>query len=272
MLCKSFIASIFLLALTSSVDAHAAIAPALGAEGTPTLDDVQEPSTSSPCGNINIADNLDTSKLPLLRPRQTENFWSPSQTSSEYIIHAHPLSANGSADVEIVSTDDGSRSIEAVKIDTSGTGDNFGATASVIANGDPVRAVCCTLCPSWSLISPSILRTTPRSRSWPSSLLVPCALVEATETVVLHRSLRLMDSEIASLLNRHAGRPQRLAKLRLPPRSPQVLAIPVSDPVGFTFSATSYEKDITNFWPRGFPFVGQDCRTSDRENELEYTW
>jgi len=61
MLSKSFIAPIFLLALTSSVKAHAAIAPALGVEGTPTLDDVQKPSTSAPCGNVNIADSLDTS-------------------------------------------------------------------------------------------------------------------------------------------------------------------------------------------------------------------
>lgn len=61
MFSKSFIAPILLLALTSSVNAHAAIAPALGVEGTPTLNDVQKPSTSSPCGNINIADTLDTS-------------------------------------------------------------------------------------------------------------------------------------------------------------------------------------------------------------------
>jgi hypothetical protein len=61
MLSKSFIAPIFLLALTSSVNAHAAVAPALGVEGTPTLNDVQKPSTDAPCGNINIADSLDTS-------------------------------------------------------------------------------------------------------------------------------------------------------------------------------------------------------------------
>jgi hypothetical protein len=79
-----------------------------------------------------------------------------------------------------------------------------------------------------------------------------------------------MDSEIALLLNRLAGRPQRLAKLRLLPRSPQVLAIPASDPVGFSFSATSYEKDIANFRPRGFLSVGQDRRTGDGEDG--YTW
>jgi hypothetical protein len=54
--------------------------------------------------------------------------------------------------VGIFSTTDGSRSIEAVKIDTSGKGNNFGATASVIGNGDPVRAVCCTPYLSWPLI------------------------------------------------------------------------------------------------------------------------
>jgi hypothetical protein len=126
------------------------------------------------------------------------------------------------------------------------------------------------LAPPWSLMSPSILRTTPRSRSSPSSLPVPRALVGPTGTVVLHRSLPLMDSEIASLLNKHAGRPQRLAKLRLPPRSRQVLAIPASDPVGFAFSTR--EKNTADFLPRprGFPSVGQDGRTSDGENG--YTW
>jgi len=61
MFSKSFIALIFLLALTSSANAHAAIAPALGVEGPPTLNDVQKPTTDAPCGNINIADTLDTS-------------------------------------------------------------------------------------------------------------------------------------------------------------------------------------------------------------------
>ena len=61
MFSKSLIALISVLALTTSVNAHAAVAPALGVEGPPTLDDVQKPSTSAPCGNIDIADNLDTS-------------------------------------------------------------------------------------------------------------------------------------------------------------------------------------------------------------------
>ena len=61
MFSKSFIAPIFLLALTSSVNAHAAIAPALGVKGNTTRSDVQRPSQAKPCGNINIAQNLDNS-------------------------------------------------------------------------------------------------------------------------------------------------------------------------------------------------------------------
>lgn len=65
-----------------------------------------------------------------------------------------------------------------------------------------------------------------------------------SESVVLHPLLRLMESEIASLLNKHAGRLRQLTKLSLPPRSPRVLAILASDPVDFAFSAMSYVKDI----------------------------
>jgi hypothetical protein len=61
MLCKSFIASIFLLASISSANAHAGVTPALGVKGQFTRDDVQFPSTSSPCGNVNIAKTLSNS-------------------------------------------------------------------------------------------------------------------------------------------------------------------------------------------------------------------
>jgi hypothetical protein len=68
MFSKSFIAPIFLLALTSSANAHAVIldavvAPALGVNGNPALSDVQRPSQAKPCGNINIAQNLDSSTV-----------------------------------------------------------------------------------------------------------------------------------------------------------------------------------------------------------------
>ena len=68
MFSKSFLAPIFLLALTSSANAHAVIldavvAPALGVNGNPALSDVQRPSQAKPCGNINIAQNLDSSTV-----------------------------------------------------------------------------------------------------------------------------------------------------------------------------------------------------------------
>jgi hypothetical protein len=60
MFSKSFTASIFLLALTSSVTADCVIAPALGATD-PGASDVQHPTDGAPCGNIPIAQNLDIS-------------------------------------------------------------------------------------------------------------------------------------------------------------------------------------------------------------------
>jgi hypothetical protein len=61
MFSKSFIAPLLFLVLTSSVNAHAEITPALGFEGAPARSDVQRPSSNSPCGNVNIAQNLDSS-------------------------------------------------------------------------------------------------------------------------------------------------------------------------------------------------------------------
>jgi hypothetical protein len=66
MLFKSFTASLFLLALTSSVNAQeeegCAISPAMGVSGTPGASDIQQPSDDAPCGNVNITQNLDTSE------------------------------------------------------------------------------------------------------------------------------------------------------------------------------------------------------------------
>jgi hypothetical protein len=53
---------IFVLGLVLHVSAHAAIAPALGVSGTPARSDVQRPSANAECGNINIANNLDSSQ------------------------------------------------------------------------------------------------------------------------------------------------------------------------------------------------------------------
>lgn len=45
--------------------AHAAIAPALGVEGTPVRSDVQRPSTAKPCGNIPVSDINTSTAVPL---------------------------------------------------------------------------------------------------------------------------------------------------------------------------------------------------------------
>ena len=60
MISKSFIAYAFLLCFTTSVNAHALINSALGVKGKATRNDVQRPSTGSPCGNVNIAQTIDT--------------------------------------------------------------------------------------------------------------------------------------------------------------------------------------------------------------------
>ena len=55
-----------LLSVSLQAHAHAAITPMLGVKGNAARGDVQRPSTAKPCGNINIAQTLDTTTaLPL---------------------------------------------------------------------------------------------------------------------------------------------------------------------------------------------------------------
>jgi hypothetical protein len=61
MFSKSLIASIFLLASISSANAHAGVNPALGVKGQMVRSDVQRPSANTPCGTVNVAQNLDSS-------------------------------------------------------------------------------------------------------------------------------------------------------------------------------------------------------------------
>jgi hypothetical protein len=65
MFSKSSSALIFLLALTSSVNAQAVITPELGVKGTPASADVKTPSLPGhPCGiNVDVATNIDTSNV-----------------------------------------------------------------------------------------------------------------------------------------------------------------------------------------------------------------
>jgi hypothetical protein len=61
---KSFSALVFLLALTSSVNAGAAVSPALGVKGEPVSGDVRTPSIpGDSCGGVDIVANIDTSRI-----------------------------------------------------------------------------------------------------------------------------------------------------------------------------------------------------------------
>ncbi|KAI0274094.1 hypothetical protein BGY98DRAFT_1117941 [Russula aff. rugulosa BPL654] len=117
MLFKSFTASLFLLALTSSVNAQeeegCAISPAMGVSGTPGASDIQQPSDDAPCGNVNITQNLDTSE-------------------------AVQADSNGQFKVSVIGFGAGtenSRNIATVKVDGSGKGTDF-ITATMVANGE----------------------------------------------------------------------------------------------------------------------------------------
>ncbi|KAI0274097.1 hypothetical protein BGY98DRAFT_936102 [Russula aff. rugulosa BPL654] len=115
MLSKSFAASIFLLALTSSVNAQGSgcvFAPAL-ANANPGAGDVQHPSSSAPCGDVNISQNIDSS-TPV------------------------PLDSSMQFNVQVTSFGTGtgnSRSIMTAKVDPTATGASF-VECQVVANGD----------------------------------------------------------------------------------------------------------------------------------------
>jgi hypothetical protein len=61
MFSKVLVASLFIVSSLSGVYSHAIIAPALGVSGTAARSDVQRLSANTPCGNINVAQNIDTS-------------------------------------------------------------------------------------------------------------------------------------------------------------------------------------------------------------------
>ncbi|KAI0266508.1 hypothetical protein BC834DRAFT_843099 [Gloeopeniophorella convolvens] len=113
MFSKSLIASILCLGLTSSVNAHALINPALGVKGTAVRGDVQRPSTADPCGNVNIAQTLGTS--------------TPVVAAADGTVSTTVVDFNAGAD--------GSRSIKSVEVDASGTGKSFVA-GKVVTNGN----------------------------------------------------------------------------------------------------------------------------------------
>jgi len=111
---KSFLvcASIF-LALATQTSAHAMPSVALGVKGTVKKSDVQRPSTATPCGNVAIAANLDTST-------------------------AVPAAADGTVTMNIQSFDKGAdgSTVVAVEVDQTGEGNKFVA-GKVTTNGNP---------------------------------------------------------------------------------------------------------------------------------------
>ncbi|KAI9465352.1 hypothetical protein BJY52DRAFT_682882 [Lactarius psammicola] len=113
MVSKSLIAYAFLLCFTTSVNAHSIVSPPLGVKKNPTRNDVQNPSTAKPCGNVDIAQSIDTSTAVAAAADGT---FSPSITDFN----------DGT---------DGSRSIKTVQVDASGTGKNFVA-AKMVVDGD----------------------------------------------------------------------------------------------------------------------------------------
>ncbi|KAI0714452.1 hypothetical protein C8T65DRAFT_738700 [Cerioporus squamosus] len=109
---KSLIAAAALcLSMSLEAHAHAAISPALGVQGTPARNDVQRPSTAKPCGNINVAQTIDSST-------------------------AVTAATNGSFAATITNFNagtDGSTQVTA-QVDATGTGKSF-VNAEVLQNG-----------------------------------------------------------------------------------------------------------------------------------------
>jgi len=116
MLSKIFAFTAAILVFSAQVHAHAAVAPALGVSGTPTRNDVQNPSTASPCGKIDIASALSTS-TPVV-----------AAANGSFVVTA--IDYNGGAD--------GSRKFTAL-VNSDATGKSF-VDATVLQNGDPAPA------------------------------------------------------------------------------------------------------------------------------------
>ncbi|KAI0701397.1 hypothetical protein BC835DRAFT_246703 [Cytidiella melzeri] len=132
MLSKLFVASAFLLGLTAQVSAHALITPALGVTGAGARSDVQRPSTSTPCGTVNIAQTINTSQAAQLSAQGTvaatiTNF-------NAWVLRGCFRCALSLSLVFYSSGVDGSRDITNVQVDPTGTGKSFVA-ATMVVNG-----------------------------------------------------------------------------------------------------------------------------------------
>ncbi|KAH9984012.1 hypothetical protein BJV77DRAFT_1039740 [Russula vinacea] len=132
--------------------------PALGVSGTPSAQDVQNPTDAKPCGDINIAQNLETSTP--IQADQDGKFCLPS-LASQLVL------ADRKASLRLKWM--------------------HPQPATTLSQPTYSPMVFCTP-----------LRRLVRNSSAPSSPLVSTALVVPAKTFVLHRSLRLRVREIAS--------------------------------------------------------------------------
>lgn len=112
MFSHSFVASaVALLAAVSQVQAHAFISPGLGVSGTGVRNDVQRPSTGSPCGNANLA-AIDTSTAAV---------------ATNGLFNAVATNFNAGAD--------GSTALKSATVDITGTGKSFTGKVTIVKNG-----------------------------------------------------------------------------------------------------------------------------------------
>jgi len=100
-----------ILALTSQVRAHCFISPGLGVSGVGVRNDVQKPSTASPCGTASLAD-IDSSTAAV---------------ATNGLFNAVATNFNAGKD--------GSTALQSATLDTTGTGKSFSGTVTIVKNG-----------------------------------------------------------------------------------------------------------------------------------------
>ncbi|THV07948.1 hypothetical protein K435DRAFT_772282 [Dendrothele bispora CBS 962.96] len=118
MFAKILSAGTLFLALTTQVNAHALIAPALGVNGNGARSDVQRPSGNNACGNVNVAQTIGSS--------------TPVQAAADGTFTTTVTNFNGGAD--------GSRKIQTATVDATAKGTSFTGQATISTNGDAVPA------------------------------------------------------------------------------------------------------------------------------------
>jgi len=115
MFSKAFLVSVVVLFMGLQVNAHAIVTPALGVSGNPTRNDVQRPSAAKPCGDTSLS-KVGSS--------------TPVKIGAGGVVTMTVQNFNGGVD--------GSRAIKTLKIDASGTGEDFQTVAdsAITKNGD----------------------------------------------------------------------------------------------------------------------------------------